>query len=396
MAEIIYSKEELLKKGVALYESIFNEKPDIAASAPGRVNLIGEHTDYNDGFVLPMALPLVTMIVGKANSTSDIFIYTDADVGKEPKAAKFNSPTESNLLPGKLNWANYVKGSVNFFDGEVPGFNAVIVSSVPMGGGLSSSASLEVATYTFLETLTGKKTDLKQKAFLCQQAEHKFANVPCGIMDQFIAVLGKIDSALFLDCETKNYELVPLNRTDIVILVINSNVAHFLNSSDEYATRKSQCMEAAKAMGVESLRKATLSLLEAHKNNLNETTFKRARHVITEIQRTESAAQALKKGDYNTFGSLMNESHFSLRDDYDVSCPELDQLVDIALKCEGVFGSRMTGGGFGGCTVTLLKYCNVSSTIERIQEEYSGSATFYIARAYGGAQDELALLKSIL
>lgn len=388
MAEEIAPKKELLQRAVELYKLMFNETPTTAASAPGRVNLIGEHTDYNDGFVLPMALPMVTILVGKANKTNDIVVYTDADVQKEPKMATFNSPTANLLSPGNLKWANYVKGAVNYFKGNVPGFNAVIVSSVPLGGGVSSSASLEVATYTFLESLTGQKTGAEEKALLCQKAEHIFANVPCGIMDQYISVLGKLDSALFLDCEKRQYDLVPLARADVVVLVTNSNVVHSLNSSDEYASRRRQCMAAAKELGVKSLRTATMDMLEAKKSSLDDVTFRRARHVITEIKRTELAAKALKAGDYDTFGKLMIESHSSLRDDYNVSTPEIDQLVEIAIKCEGVFGSRITGGGFGGCTVTLVKKAFVNETITRLQKEYLGKATFFITRASEGAQEE--------
>jgi galactokinase len=259
---------------------------------------------------------------------------------------------------------------------------------VPLGGGLSSSASLEVATYSFIEAITGNKTiQLVQKAMVCQKAEHMFAGVPCGIMDQFISVMGIEGHALLIDCKSLQYEPVPLTESNYVFLITNSNIHHELSSS-QYQLRRYQCEEASDLLNVQSLRSATMeSLNKIHLNGkINEIIFKRARHVITEIERTKTAADVLKRGNYKSFGELMNASHNSLRDDFEVSCPELDQLVELARKVPGVLGSRMTGGGFGGCTVTLVDRAAVNTVVSAISSEYKGSPKFYTVSASCGAK----------
>ncbi|XP_074870266.1 galactokinase isoform X1 [Carettochelys insculpta] len=271
------------------------------------------------------------------------------------------------------------------YAGPLPGFNAVIASNVPLGGGLSSSASLEVATYTFLQHLCPDDGDLVAKALACQKAEHTFAGMPCGIMDQLISVMGKEGHALLIDCRSLETHLVPLADPNLVVLITNSNVRHALTGS-EYPTRRRQCEEAAKALGKASLREASMADLEAAQALLNKEVCQRARHVIGEIERTSQAAQALQARDYSTFGRLMVESHNSLRDDYEVSCPELDELVAAALEVHGVYGSRMTGGGFGGCTVTLLEAGAAEAALQHIKEKYSGTATFYFTKPSDGAK----------
>lgn len=361
--------------------------PEIAVSAPGRVNLIGEHTDYNQGFVLPMALQLGTVLVGSPRQDGTISITTIAEQAEEPKTVQFPAPTEGNpLRPGVPHWANYVKGVIQHYRaGPVPGFSAVIASDVPLGGGLSSSASLEVAVYTFLQQLCPDDGDLVAKALACQKAEHTFANMPCGIMDQFISVMGKEGHALLIDCRSLETLLVPLTDPSLVVLITNSNVRHALTGS-EYPTRRHQCEEAAKALGKASLREASMADLEAAQALLSEEVYRRARHVIGEIERTSRAVQALQARDYGTFGRLMVESHNSLRDDYEVSCPELDELVVAALEVSGVYGSRMTGGGFGGCTVTLLEAGAAEKALQHIKEKYRGTATFYFSKPSDGAK----------
>jgi len=387
MAQPIPKAEDLLAKAVEAFEKRFGAKPTIAAKAPGRVNLIGEHTDYNDGFVFPMALPMVTVIVGSQTSSGTCRVETLTDNADEPLYTEF---VPSNLSPGKPKWCNYVKGVVAQMPGDVPSFDAVITSSVPIGGGVSSSASLEVATHTFLEQLgaAGEFSDV-DKILRCQKAEHTFANMPCGIMDQFISVKGKAGHAVLIDCRSQEGRLVPMSDPNVVVLVTNSNVKHELTGS-EYPTRRRQCEEAAKLFGVPSLRDASEKDLEAKKDAMSEEDYKRVRHVITEIKRTDEAASALSSGEYTTFGDLMLASHISLRDDYEVSCKELDQLVDFAMemKAEGVFGSRMTGGGFGGCTVTLVKASAVDKVIEHIAAKYSAggnTATFYVCPPSDGS-----------
>ncbi|KAF7249043.1 Galactokinase [Varanus komodoensis] len=386
----------LLAAARSVYKKTFGgADPKIAVSAPGRVNLIGEHTDYNQGFVLPMALQMGTVMVGSPREDGLISIVTTAEEVGEPQSVQFQAPREGgDLKPGEPRWANYVKGVIQHYKGTenkdppyyyvvecfriryrsgdylragpLPGFDAIIASNLPLGGGLSSSASLEVATYTFLQQLCPDDGDPVAKALVCQKAEHTFAMMPCGIMDQFISVMGKEGHALLLDCRSLETRLVPLVDPDLVILITNSNVRHTLTGS-EYPTRRRQCEEAAKALGKASLREASQADLEGSQALLSEEVYRRARHVIGEIERTVGAAEALQSGDYKRFGQLMVESHNSLRDDYDVSCLELDELVSAALEIPGVYGSRMTGGGFGGCTVTLLESGAAEKVLQHIQ-----------------------------
>lgn len=379
--------EDLVAEARRVYREKFTADPEVAVCAPGRVNLIGEHTDYNQGFVLPMALHLVTVVVGSSTSGHHCSVATIAQSADEPRTVNFELPTkDAPLTRGQPAWANYVKGVVQHYRAQpLPGFKAVIASNVPLGGGLSSSASLEVAVYTFLQHLCPDDGDKVAKALACQKAEHTHADVPCGIMDQFISVLGKEGHALLIDCRSLQATVVPLTDPSLVILITNSNVRHSLTGS-EYPTRRRQCEEAAAVLGKSSLRDATLKDLEDAKDHLDSVTYRRARHVIEEIQRTEKAAEALKKGAYSEFGKLMVESHNSLRDLYEVSCPELDELVAAALEVDGVFGSRMTGGGFGGCTVTLLQSDVIEQTMNHIKGRYKRSPTFYITNPSAGAQ----------
>ncbi|GAB0197724.1 galactokinase [Grus japonensis] len=368
MAEAVSEPRSLplLAAARRAHEAAFGGAAVLAAWAPARVNLIGEHTDYNGGFVLPMALQLGTVLVGCPTQDGTISILTTSAEADEPHRVQFPAPRQgSPLSPGQPRWANYVKGVIQHYrGGPVPGFSAVIASDIPLGGGLSSSAALEVATYTFLQQLCPDDGDLAAKALACQKAEHTFAGMPCGIMDQFISVMGKEGHALLIDCRSLETVLVPLTDANLAVLITNSNVRHTLTGS-EYPTRRRQCEEAAAALGKASLRDATMAELEASRSRL---------------------AQALQDRDYKTFGRLMVESHNSLRDDYEVSCPELDELVAAALEVDGVYGSRMTGGGFGGCTVTLLEAGAAERAQHHIKEKYSGTATFYLTKPSGGAK----------
>ncbi|XP_058790477.1 galactokinase-like isoform X3 [Phymastichus coffea] len=302
--------------------------------------------------------------------------------------AEFECINRQSIKPGEPKWANYIKGTIVNFPKDVSAFNAVIVSTVPAGGGLSSSAALEVATYTFLECLTGHvPAKLEDKALACQRAEHDFAGVPCGIMDQFISALALEGHALLLDCRDLATKHIPIKGFDNhVFLITNSNTPHKLSSST-YRQRRDCCHEATKLLGKKSLREAAISDLEVLKSkNANEEIIKRARHVISEIQRTIDAASSLENNDFVRFGQLMNESHNSLRDDYEVSSEELDCLVSIARSVDGVLGTRLTGAGFGGCTVTLLKKDAVDNVIKQIKEKYAGTPSFYIAKPSSGAR----------
>ncbi|XP_050542959.1 galactokinase-like [Daktulosphaira vitifoliae] len=385
--------EELIKKGFEFFDKHFpgGKKPDKMGVGPGRVNLIGEHTDYNEGYVLPMALPMVTIMLGRTNDTDTCRVVTassDIDCAKESNYAEFKIPSIKPLSVGVPKWANYVKGVIACFQSIVVGFDAVILSSVPLGGGLSSSASLEVATYSFIEAITGNKTtQLVKKVMVCQNAEHMFAGVPCGIMDQFISVMGVDGHALLIDCKTLQHELVPFTDTNYLFLITNSNIHHEL-SDGQYQLRRFQCEEASDLLNVTSLRSATLDNLNRARDEgkINLVIYKRAKHVITEIERTKTAANVLSQGDYKKFGELMNESHNSLRDDFEVSCRELDQLVELARKVPGVLGSRMTGGGFGGCTITLVERNIVDLVVDIINSEYKQDPKFYVVSPSCGAK----------
>jgi len=371
---------ELVELAKSLFRESFGGEAVVGGVAPGRVNLIGEHTDYNEGFVLPMALPLVTVVVGRKVEGRVCRVRTTQPADQ---VAEFSL---DGLEPGEPSWANYVKGVLHHFPSPLPAFEAAIVGSVPLGGGVSSSASVEVATFTFLEQLTGVEAESeKEKALACQAAEHSHAGMPCGIMDQFISVMGKPSNALLIDCRSLEGRLVPLSDPAVAVLITNSNVKHQLTGS-EYPARRAACLDSAKVLGQPSLRHVTMAMLEDAGKQLSEEVYRRVRHVVTEIPRTEEAAAALETGDYSTFGRLMVVSHNSLRDDFEVSCPELDTLVEAALEVPGVYGSRMTGGGFGGCTVTLLTQESVGAAMEHITSKYTGKATFYVCTASCGAQ----------
>jgi len=387
-AELTAAEQTVFTRAAEAYESQFGRPPTVLGVAPGRVNLIGEHTDYNNGFVFPMAIPLCTVVVGGPSGDARCHVLTTSEEADSPHLVAFAPPSDgAPLTPGsEAKWANYVKGVVaNFHDTVFP-FNAVVASSVPLGGGLSSSASLEVATYCFLEALTSSSAiSPKARALSCQRAEHQFAGVPCGIMDQLVAAAATPQRALLIDCRSLETEAVPLWPSSLCLLVSDSRVRHSLGAS-EYPLRRRCCEAAAKALGKDSLRDVTEEELAARTAELTPLEHRRARHVVGEIARTQRGAQALSGGDYPTFGKLMNESHQSLRDDFEVSCPELDQLVALAQGCEGVLGSRMTGGGFGGCTVSLVHTDHVEAVQQTIREGYAGDVSFLVVEAAGGAR----------
>eukprot|EP00742_Colponemidia_sp_Colp-10_P008101 GILJ01008745.1.p1 GENE.GILJ01008745.1~~GILJ01008745.1.p1 ORF type:complete len:431 (+),score=62.94 GILJ01008745.1:43-1335(+) len=375
----------------------FEQPAQVAALAPGRVNLIGEHTDYNDGFVLPMALERKAVMVGRRNSLNKIRLFSLNIDGSEKR---YECDLSDTSVVSKPHWVNYVKGVVAQYlvDGHfLPGFDALIVSDVPLGGGLSSSASIEVATATFLDVLLGTTTDGKTKALMCQKAEQQYAGVPCGIMDQFISSLGKRGHALLIDCRTLKTQHIPVahpNKKPVTVLIINSNVKHELTGS-EYVTCRQNCETAVAALqtafpDIGALRDATQEQLLVVRDQLDSSVYARARHVIGENNRTVRAARLLQQGDYEEVGKLMIESHNSLRDDYKVSIPELDILVDLATQVPGVYGSRMTGGGFGGCTVTLVDTDAVSKAKQHILSGYLArtgrTATTFETTAGDGAR----------
>lgn len=379
---------EISKSAASAFKKRFKSAPRWIAAAPGRVNLIGEHTDYNDGFVFPMALERYTVIAAAPNGSDKITLTSGTAKG----AATID--LAKPIKRGEPSWANYVKGVIVGFQRlgcKIPGFNAHIESTVPVGGGVSSSAALEVATATLLEAITGKKLTPVQKGLLAQKAEHEFALMPCGIMDQFISVMGQADHVLLLDCESRTTKLVPMKSKAVAMLVINTNVKHELTGS-EYPDRRRQCEEAAKVLGVKSLRHCTLAEVNAAPSKLTNLAFRRARHVVTEISRTTGAATAFATGDWETAGLLMYASHGSLRGDYEVSCPELDDVVEIAHGIGlqgGVYGCRMTGGGFGGCCVALVQSTKVKAIAAKIAKAYKAKTkitpSLFVSRPGQGA-----------
>lgn len=367
----------------------FGRAPEWRVAAPGRVNLIGEHVDYNDGFVLPMAIDRWTAIAASPNQSRLIRFVSTAS--HDEAVIDLARP----ITCGEPGWANYLRGVVEGVrrvgGGEVVGFDAFVDSTIPLGGGLSSSAALEVACATLLELVIGRELGPEEKALLCQRAEHEFAGVPCGIMDQFISVMAREGSLLLLDCRSRWTEVVPMQDATISVLVVNSNVRH-THSGGEYAKRRRDCELAASALGVVSLRDVSLDQLNRSEGLMEPVVFRRARHVVTEIERTLSAVSAAKQGDWVDFGVQMRGSHDSLRDDFEVSCPEVDLLVDMTNEIglgDGVYGSRMTGGGFGGCTVSLVSTAAVDSICARLEERYRVATgitpSMFVSRPMGGA-----------
>jgi galactokinase len=360
---------ELAKRATKTFQAKYGREATVVVAAPGRVNLIGEHTDYNDGFVLPMAIDRYTVLAAdRSTGNGSVARVFSETMGDEQLIALDGAAQPA--LPG---WAKYVRCVVDEFAAEAnaPPFDAVIDSTVPLGGGLSSSAALEVAVATALEVLTGQQLDPVAKALLCQRAEHQ-VGMPCGIMDQFSSVLCQSGQLMLLDCRSQQSRMVPLADASVTVLIINSNVKHELTGG-EYAERREQCKQASKSLGVGSLRDATSQMLVEHRSQLEPVLYQRARHVIGEIERTTAAAVALESGDWPQVGKLMYASHASLRDDYEVSCAELDVLVTAAEALgtdRGVIGSRMTGGGFGGCTVSLVNTDQADDVAEAICSQY--------------------------
>ncbi len=378
------------------FEKHFNRIPRWIAAAPGRVNLIGEHIDYNNGFVLPMAIQRYTIIAAdfhpeiKNNGGERAVCIYSGTLGEMEKIY-----LNGKKIPRSFNWTDYIRGVLAGFQRlgiELKPLNIFISGNVPVGSGLSSSAALEVATATLIEAISGFNLNYMDKIVLCQKAEHEYTGVPCGIMDQFCSVMGRKDSIILLDCQSMESELIPFEDPDITVMLVNSNVSH-KHSTNEYANRRAQCEEAAGILGVSSLREARRENLEASRTKLEPLLYKRARHVITEIERTKEAASAIKEENWNYIGSLMYESHVSMRDDYEVSCPEMDILVNIASKISnehrGIIGSRMTGGGFGGCAVCLVQTEAIPAIKQEINNQYHKQTgiepEFFISRPAQGS-----------
>jgi galactokinase len=360
--------------------------------APGRVNLIGEHTDYNGGFVFPMAIEF-DMVLAARKCTDQIVKIHSVDYGS---TVEFTLDSPITYDRREL-WSNYLRGVLWAMQGagaSLEGMEIAFLGTIPQGSGLSSSAALEVATAIAVRHLTGFKISLPDLALLCQKAENEFVGMKCGIMDQFISMLGEEDHALLIDCRTLDYEPIPLDLGSYQILICHSGVKHSLVDS-AYNQRRQECETGVRILAshfpqVQALRDANLEMLGDCAAVLPPVIYKRCRHVITENERVLKSTKALKAGDLVGFGQFLNQSHDSLRDDYEVSCSEVDLLVDLARKVDGVLGTRITGGGFGGCTVNLIKGEAVEEFTARVipayQKETGIEAQVYTSTAASGAE----------
>lgn len=371
MAELTPAQKRVREDFVRAYDA----EPRLFR-APGRVNLIGEHTDYNDGFVLPFAIDLETVVAGRRRNDRRVNVVA-TDVGE---AVQFDLEMEGERR--RRRWTDYVEGPIRILDerfGVTCGADLLFSSTVPIGSGLSSSAALEISIGLAIAKLNGFAPDPTQLALSAQAAEHEYVGTRSGIMDQFASVFGRAGHAILIDCRDQTRSLVPLELGEHVVVVCDSRVHHEL-ASGEYNKRRSECEQAVAILnnlirGIASLRDVGLNGLEEYGRYLTPLLMRRSRHVVTENARTLEARNALSAGDLEAFGKLMYASHVSLRDDYEVSCAELDLLVDAAKDVEGVLGSRMTGGGFGGCTVSLVR--NESF------EAFKGSVTGKYKEAFG-------------
>lgn len=351
------------------FERAYHSAPAIFR-APGRVNLIGEHTDYNDGFVMPAAIGFYTWVA--ASARRDRTLHVRSEEFKET----IDLSLDSLSGPPRKHWSDFVRGVAAVLQSHeirLRGANLIIEGQVPMGAGLSSSASLEVAIGMALLSASQAEISRLELVKICQRAEHEYVGTRCGIMDQFIAVFASSGHALMLDCRSLESQSLSI-PDDARLVICNSMVKHEL-ASGEYNRRRAECEAGVKIFrqslpAVHALRDVTLEDLAIHHAELPEVVYRRCRHVISENQRVLDAAEALRASDLRRFGRLMYESHRSLQQDYEVSCKELDLLVEIAGACEGVYGSRMTGGGFGGCTITLVQSHSVDAFKDKITRGY--------------------------
>lgn len=372
----------------AKFVSRFNHAPALIVRAPGRVNLIGEHTDYNDGFVLPAAIDRATFIAASPRTDNRVRVLA-ADLNEEDEFG-IDQIERSGMRP----WSNYIRGMIKSLltaGHVINGADMVVASSVPRGAGLSSSAALEVATGYVFQLFHNLNILGEELALMAQATENHFVGVNCGIMDQFIVTLGQANHALLIDCRDLNYQAVPL-PTGVSVVICDSHIERTLAGS-AYNQRRAECDQAVEILkqqlpGIKALRDVTSAQLNEHGHLLPPVVRQRARHVISENERVIAGVNTLQAGNVAEFGRLMNASHASLRDDYAVSIPEMDALVASAQRVSGCFGSRLTGAGFGGCTVSLV----ANEAVERFRHEVAAaylastgrSATIYVTQAADG------------
>jgi galactokinase len=381
----MHTAQEVVEK----FQKQFGEKGKVFR-APGRVNLIGEHTDYNQGFVMPAAINL-SCWVGASPRTDDRLAVHSGNFHEDVRVEVGNA----TAWP-RTGWASYPLGvawALEQTGYPLRGCNLYITGDVPVGSGLSSSAAIEVATALALLENSGVSMDKKDLALLCQRAENEYVGARCGIMDQFIASHGHANQAVLLDCRSLEGRLIPIPG-NITLVVCNTMVKHEL-AANEYNKRRAECEEGVKLLkkalpAIEALRDVSSAELESHRRLLPAEIYKRCRHVVTEDERVLKAARAFESGELGVLGRWMAESHESLRDDYEVSCRELDVLVEIAGRQKGVLGARMTGGGFGGCTINLVKQEAVESFREVVAKEYQAQTglvpEIYSLKAAEGAE----------
>lgn len=353
------------------FRAQFGRDPELMVRSPGRVEVIGGHTDYNDGLVLPMAIDRQCIVVSAKRSDRKVRVFSE----QFGQLCEFE--LSAGLTPTEPTWGNYAKGVAALLlraGKELIGLDMYLICDVPIGGGLSSSAAIEVGyAKTFLASIDDA-LDPVELALLCQEAEHTFADSPCGIMDQFICVLARSGNALLLDCRSQRYEHVPLPLDRAAILIVDTRVKHELGNS-EYPVRQRQCRQAVEALQhrlpkIKALRDVDPDMLDEHKDSLDPLLYARAKHVVTEGQRVLDAVAAFRTDDLAEAGRLMSQSHQSSRDDYQVSCDELDFLAENLCRCRGVYGARMSGGGFGGCVVALIERDVADAVEAKIIEVY--------------------------
>lgn len=375
----------------SIFEQQFQSAPTLIVRSPGRVNIIGEHTDYNKGFVLPAAINKNAWLALSPRNDDQVKLY----------AADLNETYAGSLTDLKplqpVSWPNYILGVVAQFQKRgihTHGFNAVLQSDVPIGAGLSSSAAIECATAYALNQLYDTNYDRIDLVKMAQKAEHEYAGVMCGIMDQFASMMGKADHAIRLDCDSLQYDYVPLKLEGVKIVLLNTNVKHSLASS-EYNTRRQECERAVELIrikypNVDSLRDATVQMLDECVKDADAMAYKRGRFVVEEITRLHAACEHLSNGDLKSLGEKMTSTHDGLSREYEVSCRELDWLVDAVRDNENVLGARMMGGGFGGCTINLVKDDAVDALINELSPAYEAATglklTAYVAEISGGSE----------
>ena len=377
-----------VQKSQHIFTQKYNKQPELTVYAPGRVNIIGEHTDYNDGFVMPCAINYGTAIAGSKRADHIWNVYAaDLDL-----ADTFS--LDEDFPQSEQKWANYVRGVVKFIQERCPQFkqgaDLVISGNVPHSSGLSSSAALEVAMGKFCQQLSDLPLTHTEIALIGQKAENKFVGANCGNMDQLISALGQKDHLLMIDCRSLETQPTPVPK-DVAVIIVNSNVPHDLVTG-EYNTRRWQCEKAAEFFGVKALRDVSVEEFqkrEAELTALNALVAKRARHVVTENQRVLDAVEALKHNDLTKLGELMGQSHESMRDDFEITVPQIDYLVELAQLVIGkTGGARMTGGGFGGCIVALAPHDKVEAVRKIIADNYEKQTglkeDFYVCTASQG------------